>query len=427
MRNLCCLLCLCLLAGPAWAQTEPELFRRVWELVEERFYDPQLHGVDLDKVKSRYLSRVVSEPQHFVSLTNASLAHLKASHTEFFRDDQPRYYELLDVFAGGGKGEEIRALFGGELPHYTGILARIDDGKVLALVPGGPAARGGLLVGDELLAVDGADYHPIRSFEGKAGKATRVTVLRNGAQTELSLVPREVQPRRDFLQSIEDSVTIFEEPPYRIGYVRMWSCAGDVYKEKLQEMLANELRETDGLLLDLRGSWGGATPDFADLFGSRTDLVMQVRGRDDAVWKADTYGAPLLILTDATVSSGKELLSYNLQKSGRAKLIGSPTRGAVLGGALHLLPDGHALYLAEADVLVDGRRLEGLGVFPDYDFPSEFHFEKGKDRLMEQARAVMLGQLRDRAVRYPPAQAQSRSRASTRSGQCCRTNSSPGA
>ncbi|MGO4843996.1 PDZ domain-containing protein, partial [Rhizobiaceae sp. 2RAB30] len=51
-------------------------------------------------------------------------------------------------------------------------------GFVSEVYDGSPAARAGILVGDEILSVDGAPYREIASFEGKVGKSVTVELRR---------------------------------------------------------------------------------------------------------------------------------------------------------------------------------------------------------------------------------------------------------
>ena len=54
-----------------------------------------------------------------------------------------------------------------------------------------------------------------------------------------------------------------------IGYVHVWSYASDAYQEALEQLLGEgALKDADALVLDLREGWGGAVPDYLDLFNS---------------------------------------------------------------------------------------------------------------------------------------------------------------
>ncbi len=71
------------------------------------------------------------------------------------------------------------------------------------LTPGLPAADAGLALGDRVVAVDGEpmdDYLKfVEQIRGRAGESTRLTVLRDGRQLEITLVPKPV---------VEDGQTI---------------------------------------------------------------------------------------------------------------------------------------------------------------------------------------------------------------------------
>ena len=76
--------------------------------------------------------------------------------------------------------------------RYAGIgifSVRIDGRDFVdAVLEGSPADRAGLKVGDEILSVDAALYHPIRSFRGKIGDKAVMQFAaygRLGAATDL--------------------------------------------------------------------------------------------------------------------------------------------------------------------------------------------------------------------------------------------------
>ncbi len=48
-----------------------------------------------------------------------------------------------------------------------------------------------------------------------------------------------------------------------------------------------------------------------------------------------------------------------------------------------MLSDKALLYLAVGDILVDGQRLEGVGVAPDVEVPDRLPFAQGADPQLE--------------------------------------------
>ena len=66
----------------------------------------------------------------------------------------------------------------------------------------------------------------------------------------------------------------------RIGYVHVWCYAGYAYQRALERLLsAGTLKDADALIWDLRDGWGGAVPEYLDLFNPRAP-TMQVTDRD---------------------------------------------------------------------------------------------------------------------------------------------------
>ncbi|MGE0495795.1 MAG: S41 family peptidase [Vulcanimicrobiota bacterium] len=350
------------------------LVERVWSLVASGFY----RANDFERFRQEASEAVEGlDGEQRVKVVNDYLARLEASHTHLYSAREPAYYELLDVFAYGPQAEAITALFGGELPHYEGIGVVTREGVVWDVVPGGPGHQ--LQRGDRIVSVDGQPFHPIDSFRGRAGKACRLTIEKRGDALELEVVPQDIQPRRFFLQAIRASARMQEHEGRRLAYVRMWSYAGEAYQEELRAVLEGPLAGAEGLVLDLRGSWGGAQPKYMELFAATPSLTMTSPEGEKFDLPGSTWNRPVVVLIDGSVSSGKELLAHAFKRSRRGLLVGEKTRGAVLGGGLHLLPDGHALYLAQADVRVDGERLEGVGVAPDV----EVGWNEGPDPLPE--------------------------------------------
>src|SRR4030095_1404863 len=104
---------------------------------------------------------------------NTMLGELTATHTGHYTPADPAYYQLLDIFSGALRREIRRVFPDGQITYPgIGVFTRQIDAKtfISGVLAGLPAAKAGLLVGDELLAADGAPYHPIRSFTARVGK-----------------------------------------------------------------------------------------------------------------------------------------------------------------------------------------------------------------------------------------------------------------
>ncbi len=377
--------------------------QEVWQNVNDHFFDPKFNGINWNVKREEY-EKQVKQAQ---SLEEASVAinkmldELNTSHTHFYTQLEPAYYQLLAIFDGGNFRKEIQKIFPDGKLDYTGIgiFTKESNGKtfISAILDGSPAAQAGLNVGDAVLAVDGKPYQPIQSFVDKAEQAVKLSIQRtpdSNSIQEISVIPKKLNPAMLFLDAMRESVRIIERNGKKIGYVHIWSYAGDRYQQQLiNEIAYGKLKVADGLILDLRNGWGGAQPNYLNIFTEKVPVMVQIP-RDGLKRSLDfQWRKPVVMLVNNGSRSGKEILAYGFKKYGIGKVIGTKTAGAVVGGSPFLLEDGNLLYLAVVDVLIDGERLEGKGVIPDIEVPFLLEFAQGKDPQLDKALEVLGEQL----------------------------------
>ncbi|MBK8915938.1 MAG: hypothetical protein IPM64_15320 [Phycisphaerales bacterium] len=142
----------------------------------------------------------------------------------------------------------------------------------------------------------------------------------------------------------------------------------------------NELMDTRGLILDLRGTGGGypwimlpiAGRFFSEekrvcTFDGRSPLIASlVRGMGGSVAPTGkTYTGELVVLIDDGTGSMSEGLSFSLGDTGRALLIGRPTKGLNAAIRNTTLSNGMVLWHSWVRVSrLDGEHYQGVGVQP---------------------------------------------------------------
>lgn len=248
----------------------PILFDAVWETINDNFYDPEFNGVDWVAAGEKYRPQVTQaeSPAAAVALINQMLAELQTSHTHLYTTDEPAYYQLLGIFYPrlSGLRTQFQKTFPGGKVAYTGIgiVTQEQLGKtfIKAIFDGSPAAVAGLQVGDQVLGVAGQPFHPIQSFLDQAGQPVSILVQRSpdpNIQQEITVIPKQFDGITMFLEAMSDSVELIERGGQEIGYIHIWSYAGEQYQRQLEEeLIYGRLREADALVLDLRDGWGGA-------------------------------------------------------------------------------------------------------------------------------------------------------------------------
>lgn len=377
--------------------------KEVWQEVNDHFFDPNFNGVDWKAKRQEYENQLkaVQSLEEASVVINQMLSELKTSHTQFYTQQEPAYYQLLGIFNRGSFRKQLERIFPNGKLDYTGIgiFTKDINGKtfISGIIDGTPAAKSGLKVGDEVIAVDGKPYQPIQSFVDKAEKEVKVSIQQSidpKSRKNLTVIPRKLHPDTLFLEAMRQSIQILERNSKKIGYVHIWSYAGDQYQQLLVEEIGfGKLKDTEGLILDLRDGWGGAEPNYLNIFNKQVPGLTQM-ARDGVKRTIDRqWRKPVVMVVNNGSRSGKEILAYGFKKYGIGKLIGTKTAGAVVGGSPFLLDDGNLLYLAVVDVWVDGERLEGKGVIPDIEVPFPLEYAQGKDPQFNKALDVLLEQL----------------------------------
>ena len=254
--------------------------------------------------------------------------------------------------------------------------------KMAILPSNGPAAAAGVLRGDELLTLDGEPFAPVSSLRGRVDRTARLAVRRraDAPPIVLEVVPRLVDPKEEALAAERASEQTLAAGDLRVGYVHVLSYAGEEFQEELKRALFDgPLAQSDALILDVRDGWGGADPEYLNLFNRQVQVLSTIE-RDGEIRTYDPqWRKPVVLLVNGRVRSGKEILAYGFKKHGIGAVIGERTAGAVRAGAPFVFSDGTLLYLAVGDVRVDGEKLEGNGVEPDVVVPMPLEYGEGRD------------------------------------------------
>jgi carboxyl-terminal processing protease len=386
-------------AAEAQVPADSAVLDEAWRVIRDNFYRRDLSAVGWDQVRDRLRAdygRATSRDDR-AAVINRMLETLNASHTRLYTPEEPAYYQLMDIFAHGLRHDLPRLFPNGSVVYPgIGIFTRQLDGRVFVsgTLDGLPAARAGLLVGDEILSADGRPFTPVGSFRGKVGEPVELKIRRapNGPIMAVTVRPELIQPNNAFLKAQRESARVIEADGKRIGYIRIWSYAGRQYQDALEaELASGKLKDADAVIWDLRDGWGGAQPDYLDIFNPRAPVMTlkDRNGEQDLVnfrWRK-----PVTLLVNAGTRSGKEVLTFGFKKYGFGEVVGERTAGALLAARAFLLSDDSLMIVAVDDVLVDGERLEGRGVDPTIRVPFDLPYAAGRDPQLDRAVRSLTG------------------------------------
>jgi len=359
----------------------------VVQIVREHFLDAERAGAWADR-HANY-SAGIRDPTDFASRTNEVLGELETSHTRYYPRGSAGYWGLLAIFA---------EYLGVETVEYDGIGIDVDErGFLRRVLAGGPAATVGLRRGDRIVAVDGKPFRHVDPFAGQAEMAVTLTIERaaKGTPIELPVKPRRINPKQEWLEAQRASAKLYTRDGVSVAYMPLLWCVGDEVTEWMRESIAVTYREADAMILDFRDGWGGCNADFLNFFNTTPPVLTLVDREGQRITYDPQWRKPLFVLINGGSRSGKEVIAHALQRHEIATLVGQPTAGFVVGGRPYLLSDGSLLYLAVADALVDGERLEGVGASPDVVVPDQLEYAAGADPQLERAIELAVERCRD--------------------------------
>jgi carboxyl-terminal processing protease len=288
--------------------------------------------------------------------------------------------------------DEIRLSTMGSYPG-VGIEVVAEDHvvKILKPIEGSPAQLAGLMSGDEIVKIDGADIGAdlagaIARMRGTSGSLVTLTVRRQGTPGVIEYAMRRAEVE---VHSVSAETL---EPGY--GYVRITSFSETTADDLNRAVLHLKRDNPDGikgLVLDLRNNPGGVleagvavADDFLDagVIVTADGRTPEARFQMDATPGDLIDGAPLVVLVNGGSASASEIVAGALKDHGRAVLVGRRTYGKGSVQTVMPLSHGGAVKLTTSRYFTpSGASIHGKGIVPDIveDGPGEQPADLEKD------------------------------------------------
>lgn len=315
---------------------------------------------------------------------------MRISHTRFYDDHSIDFYLFRSMFL-------TRDITRPKVNHIGAQYTIIDNHFVVReMLDGYPAAIAGVRRGDVLLESNGKPFHPYHAFNPN-GKNIQLKLLRNQKILTLLIDAIRENPNHSFYQAMLQSIRIYEIKGKKVGYIHLWSGTHQNILNMFKKIIDIDFRDTDGIILDLRGGFGGAWYDYLDPFFPDRKIFFEytmidrqgkaVSHKAESKTNASYFSGPMVVLINEGVRSGKEALAYQFKKSSRATLIGTTTQGAFSAGRgiFNKTKQPYFLYLATAELLLDGNKIEGIGISPNIQIPYPLKPNTATDPQLERA------------------------------------------
>lgn len=360
------------------------LFDGSWKIIKHNFIDASLNKQNWDRWKKHYKGKIKTDEDADVAI-NTMLASLN--------DPYSRYLSKKD-YADQNTHIDSKV-------YGVGVNISSIDGKiyVVGVVDDSPAADAKIEPKDIIIKVGEKDVRGMRIADvasivrGPAGTKVVITLLRGNKKIVKTLKRREIK-----IKTVKSSIE------KNIGYIQIMSFIGATTSDEFVEAL-QKTKDTNGLIIDLRGNTGGLLPNavfIANLFVDQGNLVSIVgrNGFKHNIYAQDvdyTVEKPLLVLIDGASASASEILSGVLKDYHRAKLVGTKTFGKGMVQKIIPMPNETGLDLTIAKYLTPaGHDINKIGIQPDIEVKlSEKDFLARKDVQLEKAKLIMSKMIKD--------------------------------
>ncbi|MDX1673198.1 MAG: S41 family peptidase [Longimicrobiales bacterium] len=368
------------------------LFEHVWRQVREKFYDPELHGVDWDRFKTEYGRFLphINNNYDFAEMLSELLGELNASHTGArFR---------------GGDGEDDRtAALGLIYDHdHTGAGLVIDE-----VLDGGPLdnAESRVRAGHVITGIDGetltADRNPfallnrrqddpvllaLRDPESGDRWDEVVRPISLGAENQL-LYERWVESRRALVDERSDG---------RLGYVHVRAMNDASFRTTYSEALGRNA-DKEGLVVDTRFNGGGWLHDDLVTFLSGEQYVrMAPRGQRVGSEPQNKWQKPSVVVVSESNYSDAHFFPWAYRELDVGEIVGTPVPGTATAVWWERLQDPTLVFgIPQVGMLdADGDYLENQQLEPDHAVRNDWgSAAAGRDKQLEKAVEVLLQEI----------------------------------
>src|SRR5947207_1779149 len=305
--------------------------------------------------------------------------------------------QFMDPDDFGDMQEDTRSRFNG-----LGIEVAIKNGLPTVVTPmeDTPAAKAGILSGDQILKINGASTERmdlqdvINHLRGAPGQKISLTLIRPSTKEvkDYALERAEIK-----VQSVKGARLLEADltGPFKIGYIRLIQ-----FNEPTAEELSKALEDLQkqgmqALILDLRNNPGGLLNSAVDVCGqflppntkvvsTQGRVASQQRDYSTSSVAKERPNFPMAVLVNEGSASGAEIVCGALKDLHRAIVVGETTFGKGSVQNVMQLPDGSALRFTTAKYYTPSKQvIHGNGVAPNIRVP----ISPEQERLLFAARS----------------------------------------
>lgn len=369
-----------------------QMFYETWVGLDENFYDENFHGVDWEKMKTRYAAYLpyVNNRTDLRILLNDMLGELNSSHMGFnsFGAEERKNLNYIT--------NETGILFDNEKPYQV---ARVVA-KSNAFLAGESIQKGDVLVEVNGVKIDEKMDRDYYFSKPSLDREMSLAFMRNGKKINVNVHPQSAGALRtnlydEWIAQNKDNVVKWGNN--RIAYSYMKNMGGGELERFLLDMVEQE-NNKDAIILDLRYNTGGNVHDEVLRFLSQRPYL-QWKYRGGKLSPQSNFAPavkPIVLLINEQSLSDAEMTAAGFKQLKLGKIIGTESYRWIIFTSAKGLVDGSSYRLPSwGCYTMDGKNIEKEGVKPDIYVKNTFEDRlSGKDPQLEKAVAEIMKDLK---------------------------------
>lgn len=311
----------------------------------------------MDSLVEKYFYGEVDKETLSDTLMMGYIAGLGDKYAYYYSSEEAS--KRSETLAGSGQGIGII------------VVQHPDSGNIYVknVYDEGPADKAGVMVGDEIIAVDSVSVtergyqQSINDIIREVGETVVVTVLRDGKTLDITVEYSKFVAQTVFGQLLDSGV----------GYVEITSFNGGTYAQ-FKNTVDNLISEgAKGLIFDLRGNGGGTVDSVTQMvdYLCPEGVIMTAKyanGNVEVIAESDAeqIDLPMAVLTDGGTASASELFTASIKDFGKGVSVGSKTYGKGVMQSTYAFSDGSDVVFTVAEFFpFSGISFNEKGIEPD--------------------------------------------------------------
>lgn len=292
-----------------------------------------------------------------------------------------------------------------EFEGIGAVVTKKSDGIMIEeIIKDSPAYKADLRALDIILEINGSGtqslglQEAVQKIRGPKDSLVLLKILR---ESEKKIMDVSVTRQKINVPSVEAENYVYSGK----NLLKLeLSIIGDDTKKMLRQVLAQQnLKNTDGIILDLRGNGWGYLPVAVDVASFFLPKGQPVTTSKYSVFPEEVFtsfgygdlqGKPVVVLTDGMTASASEIIALALKNSVGAKLVGTKTFGKGSIQTVQQMSEGWLLkYTIGKRYPSTGDNVDKIGIMPDVEvtfwtgyskaLSGDIQLEAGKGELLK--------------------------------------------